>query len=294
MISIGETELRVESTQLGRLRVLHIWADAALYPRLGLQLAWTLRDLATDKGGPSRPPLVGLEIREFAGQLRLGESGPVVGELSRIGDRDVIRAYNDGYEQQVPAAVDLDPWRVEAIEAARNGGPPQLWLQVWPTVLASQTPVRASMNALRLQIPRDMWLEFLGKAGGRTYDVLEIAYSRADEEQFKRAVVQLREARVRIVQGEYNAAVELCRKAIEALINELPPVEADRMKTLFTRWTDEKRGPEYAGILSRVKNLSNFSHHELGTALSYSRPEAQFVVRVTEGLIALVGGLTAR
>jgi hypothetical protein len=102
----------------------------------------------------------------------------------------------------------------------------------------------------------------------------------------------VQEARRHIAEGDPDGAVALCRNAIDALKHELEPIDKDPIKGLLEARTDPHSAKEYLGIVSRLRQLSGFAHHEFGEPVRYSRAEAQFVVRTTEALLALLGRLS--
>jgi hypothetical protein len=92
-----------------------------------------------------------------------------------------------------------------------------------------------------------------------------------------------------VATGAFDEAIALCRRVIEALIQELGTTPGDEpLRELLESRSDERRTKEYLGVISRIKQLAAFAHHEMGTPLTYSRPEALFVVRVTEAILSLV------
>lgn len=291
MTSLGEEDISSNSWVAGRVRVLNIYADSALYPRLGMTLGIVLNDLTASRGG-NAGPLV--EWHGVTGELRLSEQGNAIGLLSELNPRRPIRPSTFNSESQVRLTCELDPWRLEVIERHRNGAPPNLWVELWPKLISSDGPTDGSIRSFRLSIPREQWLEFLGKVASSQFDVLEIRYSASEAERFQRAIARTREARGQISAGEYDAAVAECRKVLEALTHELKQEgERDPLIPLFEQRTDARRAKEYLGIIARIKQLSGFVHHDFGTPLTYTRAEAQFLLRTTESVLSLVGALTA-
>jgi hypothetical protein len=164
----------------------------------------------------------------------------------------------------------------------------ELWLQ-----LASETKQAvATIQPMRLTPSREQWLQVLEKTGGHDFEVLEVQYGPAEKDHFKRGVERVREARGALREGDYDRAVSICRKVLEAAGHELEPGKGEAaFKQLFLSRAGEKRGAEYAGILSRVKQLAGFAIHDFGSPEVYSRQEAQFVVRLTESLLSLASSL---
>jgi len=292
MESLGETEIHVSSSIIGKIRALSIGSDLAIFPRLRINVGITLHERRDDANAPEaiRTPY---EMRDALGELRLAEHADVVAAVIWAGPRRYVRSSNYGLENQLRFVCDLDFQRLEQIERRRAGASLVFWLQVWPALLAGSQCLDAEVRAFQIRIPRDDWLEFYTNVGGGQFDIIEVQYSPREAEQFKRAVGRVQDARTKIGTGDYDAAVALCRNAIEALRHELEVAENDdAIRALLIRSTDARRAAEYSGIIARLKQLTGFAHHEFGTPMTFGRAEAQFLLRSTEALLALLGRLS--
>lgn len=292
MASFGERELMVNARICGSLRVLNLSALPALYPRLGLMIGCTLIEIdePTHMGGP----LKDLELVGLSGELRLQEHGPALGFLQWVGNN---RCQSSPYasEDQLQLACDLDPWRLEQIEKARNGAAPVFWLQLWPLILMAGRRVHATVHPIRAEIPRDRWLDFLEGAGYGSFEVLEIRIPSERKEAFQRAVGHLRDARRQLNEGHFDDAVLRCRKAIEALLGDAGlPSKAEELAQALSERVSSKRADAYGTILSKVKHVASLGQHDLGESTPFTRAEARFVLRTTEDLCALLGDLLAQ
>lgn len=288
MSSYGETDLQIEARNAGRIRLLHVFADNALYPRLGLALGISLDDPTKIEGLPEK-----LEVRDLVGELRTNEHGGAVGVVRWLERRHSVKPQSYHQEHQLRLICELDPWRLEVLERHRAGGPLQLYLQVWPLVVSGSEPLSATARSFRVSIPREDWLEVVSGMIGSHFDIVEIQYTAREAERFKRAIALTATARKRIGAGEYDSAVAECRKVIEALTMEVrQEFPEEPLNRLFQARTDERRAKEYSGLISKLKQLTGFAIHEFGVPVTYSRGEAQFVLRVTESVLSLVGSLT--
>lgn len=291
MASLGESDLMIGSWIGGRVRVLNIFPDGALYPRMGITLGVVLNDLTGRQSGGGDGPA--FEWRGVSGELRLSEHGAAVGLIRQHERSRILRPSPYHNEHHLRIVCELDPWRLEVIERHRSGSSPRFWIELWPTLIAEGSHLEGSVRAFSFDVPREQWLEFVSKVAGSQFDVLEIQYTAREAERFQRAIARTREARAQINNGEYDSAVAECRKVIEALTHELKEEGADDpLRVLFETRTDARRAKEYQGIISRIKQLSGFVHHDFGAPLTYSRAEAQFVLRTTESVLALIGALS--
>ena len=83
MQSIGETEILIEATIVGKVRVQKISALAALHPRIGLVVGVDLNPIHGSLHlGKARPDEYWLT--ELRGNLYLSENGPSIGSVHRI------------------------------------------------------------------------------------------------------------------------------------------------------------------------------------------------------------------
>lgn len=290
--SYGEQSLQVEDFRSGTIRVLGIHAEAALFPRLGIRLGWTLREIPPTQG-PSQFQTAGLsdyQVVSVAGELRLGEGGAFIGLLWPTQGNIEIRSSPYHSENQLTLACDLDLARLEYIEEHRKGQPAKFSVILWPTVIRSGQRIRSQIDPLAFQIPRDTWVEFLADVRFGEYEVLELRRPTRDLEGFAEVREQLQLARVRIQRGEYNSAVAAVRTALERVIQDArgggPP-----LKDLLATTTDSARGEIYAGIVTKLKELCNRAVHKPEATVNYTRSEASFILRAAESIIVLIGQL---
>jgi len=289
MVSFGESDILVSSFTVGKVRVQNIFHDPAIYPRLGLYIGWTLLERPDSLAAPD-VPLTDYELRELIGELSLKEREDVIGPVLWTGQRTGIRSTHDGWERQLKMTCDLDPWRIEKIERIRDGKEPKLWLNLWPTLVARGVGLDTRMlSPIPISVPRDTWIDFLTKARGCFYDILEFKYAGEEAIRFRKAFEHLKSARRSVDRGEYNLAVSMCRKAIETVYHEIPN---DALKEQLVAKTDKKRAGEYMSFIARIKQLAGCAVHDFKPASEYSRIEALFVIQSTESIIALLNGLT--
>jgi len=292
--SFGEQELIVNARICGNLRVLSLSALPALYPRLGLMIGCTLiehDEPLHDLGGP----LKNLELIGMSGELRVKEHGAVVGVLFWVGQNQRCRSSRYPSEDQLQLASDLDPWRLEQVEKERNGASPVFWLQLWPMILMEGRRVHATSQPIRVEVPRDRWLEFLEGSRYGSFDVLEVRIPLERKGWSLRSLEHIRAARRQFNEGHFDDAVGFCRKAIEAMLGDagLSPKAEDLAKAL-TPMVSEKRAEAYATILSKIKHVAAMAQHDLGAPAPLVRAESLFILRVTENLCSLVGELQAQ
>jgi hypothetical protein len=244
-------------------------------------------------------------MADITGELRLKEMQEVVAPMFWTGNKHFVKATKRGHEEQVMLTCDLDFQRIELIERWRQGKPPVFWLQLWPTLMANGERLDwAEVRTFQVSITRELWMAFYEQVGGGKFDVIEVQYSAKEAAQFNSAVGQVQKARTQIADGDYDGAVLTCRKAIEQIFKDLPELEAQDIaeseakdspiRKFFRLTTDADRGAAYIGILSRIKALSNIAAHGIAAKQIFSREEAQFTLRTTESLLALIGRLASK
>lgn len=293
--SFGEADVTINSRIVGKVRVLRLFSDSAVYPRIALDVGCVLYEMP-DGQFTAGVPLANYELIDLAGELRLAEHVACVAPVYWSGhDRRISSTGAHPYENQLRLVADLDPWRLERIEAARSGAAPPFWLYLWLGFQAGGQVFREKVGPMRLDVPRETWLEFLAAVRHDEFEIIEVRFDKASAERFRKAVEEVKSARARLLSGDYNDAVAACRRAIEAisLESDIGKEAADWEKELQPA-TDQKRADHYASIMSKVKQLANLAIHPSAQPVSYSRGEARFIVRTTENLMALVGDLTAK
>jgi hypothetical protein len=293
MQSFGEQRVSVDDFTSGMVRVLGIYADSALYPRLAVRLGWVLRDVPpTDAGSYQRAGLTDYQMVSLGGELRVGEGlmGPIIGQLwpsQRIVD---VRSSPGHGEDQVIMACDLDLVRLERIEELRKGQPAKFSINLWPTIIRAGVRARAFIEPLNFQLPRDIWLEFLAAVNYGEYDIVEVRRPIRELDTWAEVLQQMQLARARITNGEYNAGVAAVRVALEHVIKDVR-ADGPPLKEMLAIPTDPDRGEAYAAIITNVKNICSRTIHKPDATINYTRAEALFVVRTAESCIALLGAL---
>ena len=91
MQSIGEEEILIETTIVGKIRVQHLSALAALRPRIGLRVGVDLNPISSSLY-PGKPPPSEYWLTDLAGDLQLAEKGPSIGAVRWVGTRSAVPA----------------------------------------------------------------------------------------------------------------------------------------------------------------------------------------------------------
>lgn len=298
MPSVGESDLLIDSWVVGKFRVESIHAVPAIFPRLGLSLRCQLLDAKPDEYS-ARTPLVGFELRDLTGDLRFEQASEAIGVVRWMGQRGYVRSSAHLNEHHLQLICDLDAWRIEAIEERRKGAAPTFSLELWPVIVCKERQLVAQVQSIRLNIPREQWLKFLGAAGHQRFEILEVPIPK-EADLLSRAIEHTKAARQRVDVGDYEEAIARCRKALDVMYQRFPRREGkdgdeDGLRIALASATDDRRAKEFVGIIGRIKQLGAFAHHDLGEAgVEYSRAESLFIIRTTESILALVGSLAPR
>lgn len=222
MSSFGEANIMLEIYNMGTVRVLALHSVTKLYPRLGVRLGITLRD------GPEQSGCRGtLTLTGITGELRLQRDSDAFGVLHWMEHRQTLRSSPHGIEEQVELVCELDPWRVERIERHRDGKEPLLWMQLWPQALGNEGYVQMNIDLVLVTPPRDRWIEFLNEVRDASLEAIEALYPVVFGGTFRAALQHTRKARRLIDTGQYDEAIACCRRAVEALQQELPRMVTD-------------------------------------------------------------------
>jgi hypothetical protein len=293
--SFGEQHLDVEDySRCGTVRVLGIYSDSALYPRLGIRLGVTVREILPSGDMPAlrQGGLTKYEVTIREGELRLDNGGPLVGLLRPTQADTEFRSSQYHSESHTALAVDLDLARIEAIEKYRAGRPASLSLIVWPTAVTREGKrLRIAMGPLLFEIPHDKWAQFLSDVKYGDYEIIEMKRPTIDGPAFAEVRAQLDLARQRIINGQYNSALAALRTGWDRFYEETradgrPPIEQ-----MLVAATDEVRGAAYVTIMKQAKEICHKAVHKPEASIPITRAEAVFVLRTAENCMALVGEL---
>lgn len=285
MPRLGEAHLAVQGTTIGAFWVESVYANSGFAPRLGLRIGCQLLNFPKDSLG-RREGTIEYRIVDVRFQLHWqSESGPEIGNPAYSGGSRDLRSADYGPDYQLNLVCPLNILTLERIEEERAGAPPFMALEVWPTLISSGGELmQGHVQAIRFEVPREMWLDFLAKSGYADFDVLEIRKIGTLGGSLTEAVRYTREAREIIHRGDANQAVALCRKALEAAAIS---GGGDLKETLAAAY-DDRRADQYTRIIAALKQLAALKMHHYGSDVSFSRSEALFTVRMTEGVLVLL------
>jgi len=291
MPSIGEGKIiKVESrSEVGEIRILSVNHGGAVFPRLKFLLYVVLDE------NPFKQPQVpypGLELRDLRGELQLSPGTHALGLIEWTGPRWAVTAKQGG--RQIEVICDLDEVRLDAIEQRRNGGVLILHATFWPTLAISDKPVYGECEQVRLEIPRDRWLDVLEQLQGKHRLVIEIPLGKkaAYTEAFRTAHKHLSEAQKLIHDGHFDGAGISCGQALEAVERLLPEVDKEKsaIRELVNNRLNEKRGGSYSSAGAVVRQLRNSAAHD-SDPIPLTRAEANLSLSTAANIIALLGEL---
>jgi hypothetical protein len=272
------------------VRVHGIGYASALLPRLRILLQWTLGHMSSSRPDTAPTPY---EIDDVGGEVSFGTQGPVVGRLIPAAQSQRIRSYAYVTEQPSELLLDLDWYRYERIEEYRQGRSLDLWLQLWGRAYLATGQDNARIEGFTVRVPQEDWLAVHSALTGDTVNLLEIRYHLSYADQFRASLLELRQARSCIDQGDFFEAVVRARKAI-LLVEPVVKAHADQdLRQALARLVDDRHAEIYSTVAARLKDMGNVQVHS-GSAPGYSRAEALFAVRATELMCELVGALVRK
>ena len=291
MPSYGECDIAIGMRIAGAIRIVGLAAAHAIHPRLLLLLECSLREL--EESAPHHAPaLKSFSLLDLSAELRLHENGPAVMDLRWLDKDRRVQSFTFESGTQITLAGDLDSWRLERLERNRNGEPPVFWLQLWPTVLGPSGPLQAKVHPVRLQVPREVWHEFLAKVGYGEFEIVELPSPAGLEWRFPQAVPHIREAKRLLREGQYDQAVLSCRKVVDVIRGELSDDRFHtRLRESLARTVGDNRADAYVAVVKQLKQLAAPAAHAFGSQNPHLRGEAIFMVRATVSAVTLLGCL---
>jgi hypothetical protein len=288
MPSLGEQELAIDSRIGGTFAILRIEPLMSLRPRLGLRVGVTLRELPEESPRGIGQALTDFDLVTLDGELRLHDGATTVGSLYLVGEQRASSREHP-FQEEMLMACDLDAPRLEAIERAREGKPPVFWIHLWPAIVMKGRRIGARVQPIRVEIPRDPWLEFLRAAGFRDKVVLEVAIPNFAPDRFSEAVEQLGRALDHLLEGRDEQAMSACRVVWEAIRSELGDDRGNaKARALLMDRVGKVRAEAYMSIISQTKDLAAAPGHLYGARTPSTRSEAKVLVACTASMLALM------
>lgn len=285
---LGSGQGHIDHFIVSDFSVLGVYAAPALLPRLGFRMACRLNEINANEFR-----LDSYQLIDLNGELHLGGSGAVVGPVhwTKRGHQQ-LRSLPSSSDQQFDLACDLDPLRLERLEAERNGDLLSLSLQLWPRIFDGDRFYALRVDPIRFSMPRDQWLEFLDRSQATRHEVIEVRWPQQDIFDFKQALAVLRGARSLVRQGDFKGAVQECRHAIEAFFKDLPDKEKGKnhLQAYLQGRFPAHRVELYRKVFAALKDVTNIAHHKTQQD-QHSREEAMFLIRSLEIYFSLIGSV---
>jgi hypothetical protein len=272
------------------------------FPLLGVTLDLTLWACRRFRQG-AQPTVHPLTCVLLAGEFCSPPERAVAGFRDEIG----LFAQEESPPRtaQVRLEVPLDLMKVGRIEQSRSGEL-RVGLTFRPLLaihsqdLAVQEFQVARVDALVFAVPKSQWVEqLLPQLGYGGLELLEVRItSNVRPEGLPQSVQELRQAQKYLNEGDWEKAVEHCRKAVEAIPEsrnlQLPPGRTfgAKVDTLVNEHLKgslgEKQAKLVADEMKLIWDVSSKAAHP-ATPGYFKRPDAEFMVRNTMALVEYFG-----
>ena len=185
----------------------------------------------------------------------------------------------------------LQPTQIAALETLRDKGDLTFDLSLSGSATDRHGPQYLGGN-YPLRVPRSEWLQMLGNAGARNVLLLEVPLSvgRESEDQTK-LVSQLLQAEQRFRDGDYHGCINSCRTAIEEIAHHIygkSGLTAALKPLASSQREDMTKSERLKALYAVLRHYTHQAHHgpSEGGEVSYTRPEAQFVLSLTAAALA--------
>ncbi len=233
-----------------------------------------------------------LMVSEIKGQLLLSD-GIRIGSLTS--ERPYIILYRNN-EHTLELYIELDHYKLHQIEKFRKGS--ELILQMNINFIIEkrgqpQNKEIGSFNNLRFEIPKSEWVEkILPNIGFKDVSLIELPKINPE---WQKIIEHINEAWHQHSMGKYDKVLIECRKALEALNNQVK-------KKGFEKTTNDKEEEKIIPDWERFFNSGNvgdtmgkmnqkffgFLSPSAHTGKAINREDADFALLVTHGMVTLV------
>lgn len=240
-----------------------------------------------------------LETRAYKGQSRLRD---IKAELTlnnfRIGTLTPEIPYLDlhsNYSSSLNLYLELDHYKLHKIEQFRKGGDLKLILNARLILENLEKPGQAigNLSNLNVDIPKSEWVEkILPNIGFKDVSLIELPKI---IQQWQKIIEHTNEAWHQHSMGKYDKVLIECRKALEALGEEVKSKgfvktknESDEEKQVLD-WKGLFKSENLGDILGTInKKFNGFLAPAAHTGKAINKEDADFALLVTHGIITLV------
>lgn len=289
MTSLGESDLQIDQYIVGRVRVMDFHAPASVEPRLVFRFgaSFTVRREWMEA---KQLTAEALALRGASGELLLPD-GRFVAPLEWVGAETALTSAAYFNECQFHLACSLGWSRILRLEDARDGKGPQFQIRLFPRMTLGANVITVRDVTIGLKVPLENWCSFLDQLGGERVELVQVRLPSSWRNDDALPIAQLREARRMFDSGHYDGAMIACRKSLEGIAQRIEKGDvAEVLKKFFIGSAGEKKGDAVAAIAGKARHLASLALHETGSS-EFSRPEAELLIRVVEGLIAYAGAV---
>lgn len=206
-----------------------------------------------------------------------------------------VRSYPHAHPTHAVFTLELDADRLEAIEAARNGGDLMLQLTWLSTIADSAGTVHHDNRPEPFEINQASWIKVLNQLGYAKLMLLEVPLFDGLGPSFSEAAKHLRKVKAAMLPGEYREAVGCCRDVIEALTQPLGDKDEHMTKLVGNTRELDKAG-RLRLLRQALKVLTHPARHadEVAAAIEWTRTDAVTVITMTAAVMQELAAPGAR
>ncbi len=278
--SIGTVNLRYDS----------VGSIQSLSPVLWFRLMMT--------GTPQQPPQPAtpvneeLILSEINAQLSLNNSVRVGSLISEI---PFLILYSNN-EQSLDLYLELDQYKLHQIEKFRNGTDLALQMNISFIMEYRHKPQNKEIgryNNLRIEIPKSEWVEkILPNIGFKDVSLIELPKI---NQQWQKIIEHINEAWHQNSMGKYDKVLTECRKALEALNNEVKKKGFEKTtndkgeEKIIPDWESFFNSGNVGDTIGKMnQKFFGFLSSSAHTGKAINREDADYALLVTHGMVTLV------
>jgi hypothetical protein len=289
MSTLGDAEVYVSQSTAGKIRLIDVALPLAISPRLMFRFSYSL-NLSSDWLNKQGMPPDALVIDDVVGELSWNDATAIC-PVSWHGPAQAMISGRHNYEPQFKMYADIDWPRLMRIEELRSGRGPQFKLSLWPRGRLQDQRPEIRVGDLQFRVPIEDWIAILNGLGPTRATTFQVMVQTSWSSGDSALAVNLREARERFDRGQYDGALASCRRALEALAQEIAKGDpADVIREFVTSRFDTKKADAINSIVAKTRHLASLSLHETGAA-EFSRIEAEMAIRITEALVSALSSI---
>ena len=218
-----------------------------------------------------------------------------LGRLRRVDANDLVQTYDYASKKSITFEIELDPKRIEALEKIRAGGELNFKFTIYARA-RDRNGIQEVSESITYNANQSIWVSVLEGMGYRKTMLLEIpVLSEEISPSFAKAVENLKQAQLHLLNGHYRDSVATCRDVLECLAmavgddKETEPMNFDNQKGM-------DKETRFRLVRKALRVVTHAAKHsdEVTVQIEWNYEDAKATVAIAAILVSLATSYKAK